>query len=398
MRSAKSGRGRRPGYPLFVVTLPLFIGLALGALIGALAAALRGAATSARLREELARAQAELAAGNETAARQRESFVGLSTQVLQNSQKSFLDLVRPVETALTQVDEKLRALEKEREGAYRELRSQVSAMGQASERLRTETATLSQALRAPHTRGKWGEIHLKRVVELAGLQAHCDFSEQTTLAGATGVVRPDMIVNLPGGKRLVVDAKVPLTAYLEAQETTDDAVRERKLGEHARLVKDHVSRLSQKSYHDQFDEAPEFVVLFIPGEAFFSAAVQRDPELLEFGFARGVIAASPTNLVALLKTVHYAWQQEKVAENAGKIRDLGVELYDRLATMTGHFRELGGQLGKSVETYNAAMASLQTRVVVSARKLKEMGAGTAKDLPELAPIDSEPKGPGQQPD
>jgi DNA recombination protein RmuC len=391
VRTAKSGPTHRPGYPLFVVTIPLFIGLALGALIGALAAALWSTKASAPLREELARTRAELAAGTETAARQRESFVGLSTEVLQNSQRSFLDLVRPVEAALTQVDEKLRALEKEREGAYRELRSQVSDMGQASERLRTETAILSQALRAPHTRGKWGEIHLKRVVELAGLQAHCDFTEQTTLTGGAGVLRPDMIVNLPGGKRLVVDAKVPLTAYLEAQETTDDAVRDRKLGEHARLVKDHVTRLSQKSYQDQFDDAPEFVVLFIPGEAFFSAAVQRDPELLEFGFARGVIAASPTNLVALLKTVHYAWQQEKVAENAEKIRDLGAELYDRLATMTGHFRDLGGQLGKAVETYNVAMASLQSRVVVPGRKLKEMGAGNAKELAELAPVESEPK-------
>ncbi len=363
----------------------------MGALIGALAAALWSAKASASLREDLARARAELAAGTETAARQRESFVGLSTEVLQNSQKSFLDLVRPVETALTQVDEKLRALEAAREGAYQALRQQIETMGQSNDRLRTETASLSQALRGPISRGRWGEIHLRRVAELSGMQAHCDFVEQTTLAAESGALRPDMIVRLPGGKTLVVDAKAPLRAFLEAQETTDDAARERKLDEHARLVKDHITSLSRKGYSDQFAESPDFVVMFIPGEAFFAAAVQRDPELLEYGFQRGVVPASPTNLVALLKTVHYAWQQEKVAENAEKIRDLGVELYDRLTTMTGYFRDLGGQLGKAVDTYNVAMASLQSRVVVPGRKLKEMGAGNAKELAELTPVESEPK-------
>jgi DNA recombination protein RmuC len=370
----------------------LLLGLALGAVVGALAAALWAARVNALVREELARTQAELAgqAGQaDTATRQRESFVALSTEVLQNSQKSFLDLVRPVETSLKQVDEKLRSMEKEREGAYRELKSQVVTMGQASERLRTETATLSQALRAPHTRGRWGEIHLKRVVELAGMQAHCDFVEQTTIGAEGGALRPDLIVNLPGGKRLVVDAKVPLTSYLEAQETTDDAVRDRKLGEHARQVKDRITSLGQKSYWEQFDESPEFVVLFIPGESFFSAAVQRDPELLEYGFGRGVVPASPTNLVALLKTVHYAWQQEKVAKNAEEIRDLGVELHDRLATVAGYFKDLGANLDGTMKSYNQAMASLNTRVLVSARKMKELGAGGPKDIPELEPIERE---------
>jgi DNA recombination protein RmuC len=370
----------------------LLLGLALGATVGALAAALWAARANAPVREELARSRAELAgqAGQaDTAARQRESFVALSTEVLQNSQKSFLDLVRPVETSLKQVDEKLRSMEKEREGAYRELKSQVVTMGQASERLRTETATLSQALRAPHTRGRWGEIHLKRVVELSGMQAHCDFVEQTTIGAEGGVLRPDLIVNLPGGKRLVVDAKVPLTSYLEAQETTDDAVRDRKLGEHARQVKDRITSLGQKSYWEQFDDSPEFVVLFIPGESFFSAAVQRDPELLEYGFGRGVVPASPTNLVALLKTVHYAWQQEKVAKNAEEIRDLGVELHDRLATVAGYFKDLGANLDGTMKSYNQAMASLNTRVLVSARKMKELGAGGPKDIPELESVDRE---------
>ena len=368
------------------------IGLVLGALLGGLAAAVWSLRRQATLREELARARAERDAQGDAAARQKEQFVALSTEVLQNNQKSFFDLVRPVEATLKQVDEKLRAIEKEREGAYRELKSQVVTMGQASERLRSETATLSQALRAPHTRGRWGEIHLRRVVELSGMQSHCDFTEQATFAGEGGsTIRPDLIVHLPGGKRLVVDAKVPLTSYLEAQETTDDAVRDRKLGDHAKQVKDHVSRLSQKSYQDQFEDAPEFVVLFIPGEAFFSAAVQRDPELLEFGFARGVVPASPTNLVALLKTVHYAWQQEKVTENAEKIRDLGAELHDRVATMAGYLKELGGNLDRSVKSYNETIASFDRRVLVSARKMKELGAGSSKEIPDTEPVEREPR-------
>ena len=367
----------------------LLLGLALGSVLGALGAALRSARASAVLREDLARARAELSGQADAATRQRESFVALSTEVLQNSQKSFLDLVRPVEASLKQVDEKLRAMEREREGAYRELKSQVVTMGQASERLRTETATLSQALRAPHTRGRWGEIHLKRVVELSGMQAHCDFVEQTTISAEGGALRPDLIVHLPGGKRLVVDAKVPLTSYLEAQEATDDALRERKLGEHARQVKERITGLSQKSYWEQFDESPEFVVLFIPGESFFSAAVQRDPELLEYGFGRGVVPASPTNLIALLKTVHYAWRQEKVAANAAEIRDLGADLYDRIVTMTGYFKELGASLDGTTRSYNQAIASLTSRVLVSARKMKELGAGGPREIPELEPIERE---------
>jgi DNA recombination protein RmuC len=368
----------------------LLLGLALGALLGGLAAALWAARVNARVREELARTQAAAAGQADTAQRQRESFVALSTEVLQSSQKSFLDLVRPVESSLKQVDEKLREIEKEREGAYRELKSQVVTMGQASERLRTETATLSQALRAPHTRGRWGEIHLKRVVELSGMQAHCDFAEQTTISAEGGALRPDLIVHLPGGKSLVVDAKVPLTSYLEAQESVDDAVRDRKLAEHAKQVKERITSLSQKSYWDQFDDSPEFVVLFIPGESFFSAAVQRDPELLEYGFGRGVVPASPTNLIALLKTVHYAWRQEKVAENAAEIRDLGAELYDRLQTMTGYFKDLGASLDGTTKSYNQAIASLTTRVLVSARKMKELGAGGPKEIPELTQVDREP--------
>jgi DNA recombination protein RmuC len=360
-----------------------------GAVVGGLAVALWDSRAASRLRESLARAQAELSASTDAAGRQRETFVALSTEVLQNTQRSFLDLVRPVEASLKQVDEKIRAIEKEREGAYRELKSQVADLRQSNIDLRTETATLATALRAPHTRGRWGEIHLRRVVEMSGMQAHCDFVEQSTIATEAGTLRPDMIVNLPGGKQLIVDAKVPLTAYLEAQETTDDGLRDRKLADHARLVKDHITRLAQKAYWEQLDDTPEFVVLFIPGEAFFSAAAQRDPDLIEYGFARGVVPASPTNLVALLKTVQYAWRQEKVAENAAEIRDLGAELHDRVATMAGHFKALGVGLDGTVRAYNDAMASLTSRVVVSARKMKELGAAGGREIPELAPVERE---------
>jgi DNA recombination protein RmuC len=371
----------------------LVVGFVLGALIGGLASALWAARAAARLGAELARARAELAGQGDAAARQRDSFVALSHDVLQTTQKSFLDLVRPVEQSLRQVDDKLRAMEKEREGAYRELKSQVTSMGQASERLRTETATLAQALRAPHTRGRWGEIHLKRVIELAGMQPHCDFVEQTTMTAEGATIRPDVVVHLPGGKRLVVDAKVPLTSYLEAQETTDEAKRDAKLADHARQMRDRISRLSLRSYMDQFDQAPEFVILYIPGESFFAAAVARDPELLEFGFSRNVVLASPSNLVALLKAVYYAWQQEKVAENAAQIRELGAELYDRIVTLSSYFRDLGGNLDGTVKAYNQAMASLGSRVLVSARKMKELGAGSAKELPDPQPVERETSSP-----
>ena len=374
----------------------LVAGLVVGALLGGLAAALWAARAAAVLREDLARARAEQAAQGDTATRQRDSFVALSNDVLLSTQKSFLDLVRPVEQSLRQVDEKLRAMEKDREGAYRELKSQVMSMGQASERLRTETATLAQALRAPHTRGRWGEIHLKRVVELAGMQPHCDFVEQATITGDGTVIRPDLIVNLPGGKRLVVDAKVPLNSYLEAQETTDDAKRDAKLADHAKQMRDRITRLAQRSYMDQFDQAPEFVVLYVPGEAFFSSALERDAELLEYGFSRGVVMASPTNLVALLKAVYYAWQQEKVAANAEQIRDLGADLYDRIVTMTAYFRDMGAGLDGAVKAYNQAVASLGSRVLVSARKMKELGAGSSKELLDPEPVEREPRAVGTE--
>ena len=370
----------------------LLVGLTLGVLLGALGAALAAARRSTVLREQLARALAEEQARQGTEARLTETFSHLSRQALDANRATFFDQVQPIAAKLKDFEDKLGALQIARANADAEIRQQVESMGRSNERLRLETAGLKEALRGPISRGRWGEIHLRRVAELSGMTAHCDFVEQATLVGESGAQRPDMIVRLPGGKSLVVDAKVPLRAFLDAQETVDDAERERRMAEHAKLVRDHVTVLSRKAYAEQLDATPEFVVMFVPGEAFFSSAVQRDSELLEFGFSRGVIPASPTNLIALLKTVHYAWQQEKVAENAERIRDLAVELHDRLGTMTGHFRDLGGQLGKAVESYNAAIASLQSRVLVPGRKLKEMGAGGSRELPDPAVIGAEPTG------
>jgi len=369
----------------------LAVGLTLGGLVGALAAALAASRRNAGLREQLARAQAEGESRQGTEQRLAETFSHLSRQALDSNRTTFFDQVQPIASKLKDFEDKLAALQTARAAADADIRQQVETMGRSSDKLRAETAGLKEALRGPISRGRWGEIHLRRVAELAGMVAHCDFLEQTTLFGETGTQRPDMIVRLPGGKCLVVDAKVPLRAYLDAQEATDDGERERRMGEHVKLVRDHVTTLSRKAYADQLDATPEFVVMFIPGEASFSAAVQRDPELLEFGFSKGVIPASPTNLVALLKTIHYAWQQEKVAENAERIRDLGIELHDRIATMTGYFKDLGAQLGKAVDSYNSTVASLQSRVLVPGRRLKEMGAGSSKELPDPLLLEIEPK-------
>jgi DNA recombination protein RmuC len=260
-------------------------------------------------------------------------------------------------------------------------------MASTQERLKAETANLVQALRAPSVRGRWGEIHLRRVVELAGMTEHCDFEEQVSVQTEDGRQRPDLVVRLPGGKRIIVDAKVPLKAYLEAQEEADGGAREAKLVEYARQVREHVVRLGGKKYWDQFQDAPDFVVMYVPGEAFFSAALQADPELHEFGFSRKVLLTSPTNLIAILKSVYYGWQQEKVRESAQKIRDLGMELFDRLRVMAEHLNKVGTGLGQAVDAFNEVAGSFEHRVLVSARRFKDLGAASSKDLPEIEPVE-----------
>jgi DNA recombination protein RmuC len=310
---------------------------------------------------------------------------------LANRQQAIDALVKPINEALTKVDGKLKEIEKERHGHYEKLTEQLRAVGVAHEKLHSETQNLVKALRAPSVRGRWGEIQLKRVVEMAGMLDHCDFQQQKTVETESGRLRPDMIVSLPGGKNVVVDAKAPLEAYLDSVEAADDAVRLARLGDHARQVRNHMTKLGSKGYWDQFAPAPEFVVMFLPGETFFSAALEHDPGLIEYGVDQKVIPASPTTLIALLRAVAYGWRQEQLAENAQAISQLGRTLYERLATLSAHFEKLGGHLGRAVGSFNDAIGSLEGRVLVAARRFKEMGAGSSGEIPQLDAVDRAPR-------
>ncbi len=298
------------------------------------------------------------------------------------------NLVAPLKDALGNVDKQLRALEVAREGAYAGLVQQVQSLSEGQTALKSETANLVRALRQPKSAGNWGEIQLRRVIEIAGMLEHCDFDEQ--VSADDGRLRPDAIVHLPGGKELVIDAKAPLQPLLDAYEAQTEEVRNQKLADLARLVRDHMGKLGEKKYWAQFPQAPEFVVMFLPGEALFSAAWHEDPTLVERGMAQNVIVASPTTLIALLRAIAYGWQQEQLKENARKISDLGRELYERIATMGDRFLDTGKALHKAVDAYNKTVGSLEARVLVSARKFKELG-GYAGEIAELEPVDSTPR-------
>jgi DNA recombination protein RmuC len=261
-------------------------------------------------------------------------------------------------------------------------------MGQG---LQHETANLVSALKRSGVRGRWGELQLRRVVELAGMLRHCDFDEQETLPGVEGTLRPDLIVRLPGGRNLVVDAKTPLDAYLRAHEATDEATRLVLLQQHAAQVRTHMRLLGEKNYTARVEPSPEFVVMFLPGEMFFSAALEHDPSLIEYGVERRVIPASPTTLIALLKAVAYGWQQDQVAKEARQIAGLGRELYERILAVADHMRRVGHHLEGGVRAYNETLASMESRMIVSARRLKDLSAGTAKDVPDLEPVDIAPR-------
>ena len=301
------------------------------------------------------------------------------------------ELIKPIRDTLTQVDQKLAASEKARLETSTTLGMLIKHLGQGQDQLRGETHNLVRALRSPSVRGRWGEMQLRRVVELAGMLPYCDFIEQPSLVAEHGRQRPDLVVKLPGGKTIVIDAKVPLEAYLDATDNQDDAVRERRMGDHARQVREHMNKLGVKSYWDQVQPSPEFVVMFLPGEAFFQAALQHDPELIDFGVRCQVFPASPITLIALLQVVSQGWRHERLARNAEEIQALGKELYSRVAKMTDYLDTLRTRLDSTVKAFNDAVGSYETRVLVTARKFKELGATSGSEIEPLQSIDTAPR-------
>ncbi len=385
--------------------LAALVGVAVGAAVAWLAAARRweGAVRemSARM-EERERSFAEQKTLLENTERQlSDTFRAVAAEAIEASHGSFLtladqklgSLVSPVKESLGKLDQQIREIEGSRRQDYGALGEQVNSLLAAQKELRAEAANLARALRAPSVRGRWGEIQLKRVVEMAGMLERCDFYQQATAPGEENRLRPDLRVQLPGGKNIIVDAKVPLQAYLEALDAPSEEARQERLRRHAQQVRAHLAQLGSKAYWEQFQPAPEFVVLFLPGEPFFSAALEQDPSLIEQGVAQRVILATPTTLISLLRAVAYGWRQEQLAENAQRISEMGRELADRFATMVEHLRRVGASLKSSVGAFNDAVGSFEGRVLPWARRFRELGVVGKKELGELEKIDVVPRDP-----
>jgi DNA recombination protein RmuC len=346
----------------------------------------------------------------------REAFQALASDALQASSGQFMELAKakfdalqkesegdleqrkiaiqsmvdPLETALKELRSEVSRVESARQEAYGSLRSEVQLLATTNKELREETGSLVNSLKQPQVKGRWGELTLRRVVELAGMVPHCDFQEQRSIDTEDGRLRPDLIVNLPGGTQVVVDVKVPLHAFFKAESATSDAERREAMIQHAALVRDHIKSLSGKEYWRQFEPTPELVVLFVPGESFFSAALEQDRTLIEDAMDKRVLLASPTTLIGLLRAIAYGWRQQSVAENAERIKDLGEELYDRVAKFTEHFSEIARGLERANKAYNNAVASFDSRLLPSARKFREMGVGST-DVPQLEPVETFPR-------
>ena len=400
------------------MSLWIAVALCLGALIGWLAARQTTARLQTELEKERVSHSEQLKTWQSAEASFRDAFEALGAQALSRNSEAFLqlaetrlgqarveatsdvdarkkaieDLLVPMAKALERVDTEVRDAERRRHQESAALLQQVATLDGNNRELQTETRRLVDALKRPSVRGRWGELQLKRVVELAGMLEHCDFVEQQTLAGTDRRIRPDVIVQLPGGKTVIVDAKVPLDAYLRALEAPDETAKQVLLLDHARQVRNHLAQLSAKSYFSDVPGSPEFVVMFLPGEMFFSAALEQDPTLIEYGVERKVIPASPTTLIALLRAVAYGWQQEAMEENARQISELGRNLYEAVRTLAGHFSDLGMRLNSSLDAYNKAVGSLERNVLVKARRFKDLQASAnAEEIVRLEPLDRVPR-------